>query len=106
RSILTRGAQFRHAAMEIAGFSDFDGDRGPVEKLLRELRGPQQPPVALLVLNAIDLAGHFHGPDSHEERQALAHSDALLGEVLTALAAAHDPAGRTLLADTTIVLFG
>jgi len=106
RSILTRGANIRDAALEVAGFTDYDGDRGPVEELVRDIRGEKPPRVALLVFNATDLAGHFHGPDSPEERAALVHSDELLGEVLTALAARRGSDGRTLLDDTTIFLFG
>jgi hypothetical protein len=106
RSILTRGANIRDAALEVAGITEFDGDRGPVEKLIQEIRGPEPPRVALLVFNATDLSGHFHGPDSVEERQALVNSDELLGEVLTALQARHGDDGRSFLDDTTILLFG
>lgn len=106
RAILTRAANFRDAALEVAGITKYDGDRGPVEKLLRELRGPQPPAVALLVFNAVDLAGHFHGPDSAEVREALSRTDALLGEVLTALAGRLDACGCPLLDETTLVLFG
>lgn len=110
RAILTRAANFRDAALEVAGVTSYDGDRGPVEKLAREMRGPAPPPVALLVFNAVDLAGHFHGPDSEEVRTALAQSDALLGEVLTALAtpkmSPDGSPGRSLLDDTTVLLFG
>jgi hypothetical protein len=118
RAILTRAANFRDAALEVAGVTSYDGDRGPVEKLVRELRGTTPPQVALLVFNAVDLAGHFHGPDSEEVRTALAQSDAMLGEVLTALAARKAPPevatevslegspGRSLLDDTTLILFG
>jgi type I phosphodiesterase/nucleotide pyrophosphatase len=106
RAILTRGANFRDAALEVAGITKYDGDRGPVEKLIRELRGPTPPGVSLLVFNAVDLAGHFHGPDSPEVRVALAGSDELLGEVLTALADRPGEHGGTLLDDTTVILFG
>ncbi|HEV8629618.1 MAG TPA: alkaline phosphatase family protein [Thermoanaerobaculia bacterium] len=106
RSILTRAANFRDAALEVAGITEYDGDRGPVEKLVRELRGPAPPPVGLLVFNAVDLGGHFHGPDSPEVRTALMRTDALLGEVLTALADTRGPEGRPRLADTTLLLFG
>ncbi len=106
QSILTRGANMRDAALEVAGITRYDGDRGPVDKLLRELRGPDPPPLALLVFNAVDLAGHFHGPDSPEVRQALVATDQLLGEVLTALDDRRGADGKPLLADTTVLLFG
>ena len=106
QTILTRGAITRAAALEAVGIGDRDGDRGPVEKLLRLLRSSEPPRVTLLVFDAVDLAGHFHGPDSPEARDALARTDALLGDVLDTLRALPDGDGGNLLAHTDVMLFG
>ena len=106
QSILTRGPELRAAVLEALGFEGANGDRGPVEALIRRLRRPAPPAVVLLIFNAVDLAGHFDGPDSPEAHRALAETDALLGQVLDTLEAATGAGGRPLLDDTTVVLFG
>ncbi|MCB1034130.1 MAG: alkaline phosphatase family protein, partial [Acidobacteria bacterium] len=105
-SVLTRGAVLRDAALEFMGVQGPNGDRGPVEELVRRIRGPQPPVVILLVLNSVDLAGHLHGPDTVLARQALEESDELLGKVIDALAGSIGGSGRRLLDDTTVLLFG
>lgn len=105
-SILTRGPELRAAVLETLGIEGANGDREPVEALIRQLRRPSPPVVILLVFNAVDLAGHFYGPDSPEAHRALTETDALLGQVLDSLGAASGPTGRPLLDDTTLILFG
>ena len=106
QSILTRGPELRAAVLETLGFEGANGDRNPVEALIRRLRQPAPPAVVLLIFNAVDLAGHFDGPDSPEAHRALAETDALLGQVLDTLQAATGAGGRPLLDDTTVILFG
>jgi Type I phosphodiesterase / nucleotide pyrophosphatase len=104
--IQTRGPELRAAVLEAMGVDDVNGDRAPVEKLIRRLRQPSPPAVVLLIFNSVDLAGHFDGPDSPQAHRALAETDALLGRVLDAMAETAAPDGRPLLDDTTLVLFG
>jgi hypothetical protein len=106
-SILTTGAIERSAALEILGASELtSGDRRPVEALLSRIRKQGAPPVALVVLNEVDLKGHFHGPASREVRRALAATDALIGEIVETLRQEKAPGGRSVLDETTILLFG
>jgi Type I phosphodiesterase / nucleotide pyrophosphatase len=106
QSILTRGAILRDAALDMMGFDAFDGDRGPVERLIRRLRQPDPPQVILLVFNSVDLTGHLHGPGSAAHRRALVETDELLGQLLEAMASIPGGAGHSLLDDTTVFLFG
>lgn len=106
RSILTRGSTLRDAALEVVGIEVYNGDRGPVERLLRQLRGGDPPRLTFLVFNAVDLNGHFHGPGSPETRRALEATDALLGRIFDTLAEIRGPEGRPLLETTTLLLFG
>lgn len=106
QSILTRGPIVRDGVLEKLGVEAYNGDRGPVRRLLRRLHEPDPPEVILLVFNAVDMAGHFHGPESSAVRQALRDCDELLGEVLETLRAVSGPSGRSLFADTTVLLFG
>jgi Type I phosphodiesterase / nucleotide pyrophosphatase len=106
QSILTRGPELRAAVLETLGIEGSNGDREPVEALIRQLRRPSPPVVVLLIFNSVDLAGHFSGPDSPDAHRALEETDALLGQVLDTLEAATGADGRPLLDDTTVVLFG
>lgn len=106
-SILTTTAMARSAALEIIGASELgDGDRGPIEALLARIKKKGAPRVTLVVFNEVDLKGHFHGPASNEVRRALAATDALIGEIVDVLRQEKTPSGRTVLDETTILLFG
>lgn len=106
-SILTTASIARSAALEILGASEFfGGDTRPVEALVSRIDKEGAPRVALVVFNEVDLKGHFHGPASNEVRHALASTDALIGELVGALARQKTADGRTVLDDTTILLFG
>src|SRR6185436_15816593 len=106
QSILTRGANLRDAALESLGIASYHGDRAPVARLDRVLENGEQPVVTFLVFNGVDLAGHFHGPDSPQALRALAEVDRLLGGLLDRLRDTRLPGGRSLLDDTTILFFG
>jgi hypothetical protein len=107
RSILTTAAIERSALLEIVGASELtSGDRRPVEAFLARTQKLGAPPVALVVFNEVDLKGHFHGPASRDVRRALVATDALIGEIVETLRQEKTPGGRSVLDDTTIVLFG
>lgn len=106
-SILTTAAIERSAALEILGVSELtSGDRRPVEALLARIRKQGAPPVALVVFNEVDLKGHFHGPASRDVRRALAATDALIGEIVETLRQEKTSEDRSVLDETTILLFG
>ncbi len=106
-TILTQYNIAGQAILEAIGASAFaTGDFGPVQSFLDVVRGPNPPVLAFVVLNAFDMAGHFHGPDSSEAREALAHCDDLLGEIIATLSARHGNTGGSLLDETSIMIFG
>jgi hypothetical protein len=107
-SILTTAAIARAAALEVLGVQQqhAGGDRGPVEALCRRIRERGAPRVSLVVFNEVDLKAHFHGPDSVEVRRALVATDELIGEIVAELEAQRTPSGRTVLEETTFLLFG
>ncbi|MEZ5557785.1 MAG: alkaline phosphatase family protein [Pseudomonadales bacterium] len=105
-TILTQYNLIGQAFLEAIGASALSGgDRGPVEAYLKLLRDGASPVVSLIVLNEFDMLAHFHGPQSAEAQRALSDSDALIGEILDALA--HTTGSRgSLLDETSLVLFG
>ena len=106
-SILTTGSIARSAALEMLGASEFvGGDSRPVEELISQFEKRGVPRVMLVVFNETDLKGHFHGPASPELRHALVATDGLIGELAGALARAKAPGGRSVLDETSIILFG
>jgi type I phosphodiesterase/nucleotide pyrophosphatase len=106
-SILTTGSIARSAALEIIGASEFyGGDTRPVEALVSRIDKQGTPRVALVVFNEVDLKGHFHGPASNEVRRALISTDALIGEIVGALARQKTASGRSVFDETAILLFG
>src|SRR6185295_16022856 len=106
-SILTTASIARSAALEMLGASEFvGGDSRPVEALISHIDKKGAPRVTLVVFNEVDLKGHFHGPASREVRRALAATDAHIGEITGALARAKAPSGRSVLDETSIILFG
>jgi arylsulfatase A-like enzyme len=106
QTILTRGANLRDAALEALGIGSYQGDRAPVAHLDRALENGDEPDVTFLVLNGVDLVGHFHGPDSTAALRALYEVDRRLGDVLDRLRATRLGNGRSLLDDTTVLFFG
>lgn len=106
-SILTTAAIARSAALELLGAREFvGGDSRPVEALVSRIRSQGAPRVMLVVFNEVDMKGHFHGPGSIEVRRALVATDALIGEIAGALGQEKTPSGRSVLDETTIILFG
>ncbi|HYU34148.1 MAG TPA: alkaline phosphatase family protein [Thermoanaerobaculia bacterium] len=105
-SILTTAAIARSAALEVLGAHELAGDRKPVEALLAQIEREGAPRVTLVVFNEVDLKGHFHGPASREVHHALVETDVLIGEILDALRQEKAPGGRSVLDDTTVLLFG
>jgi len=106
-SILTTASIARSAALEMIGASEFvGGDSRPVEALISHIEKKGAPRVMLVVFNETDMKGHFHGPESPELRRALVATDTLIGELAGALARAKTPSGRSVLDETSIILFG
>ena len=106
-AILTQLNLARQAAFEAVGAEALSGgDRGPVEVFLNAVRGPQPPALSLVVLNEFDIAAHFHGPLSTQAQTALINTDQLVGEIVTTLEHTAGAAGRSMLDETTIMLFG
>jgi hypothetical protein len=106
-AILTQLNLAWQAAFEAIGAEALSGgDRGPVEVFLNAVRGPRPPALSLVVLNEFDIAAHFHGPLSMQAQNALVNTDRLVGEIITTLENTAGADGRSMLDETSIILFG
>jgi len=106
-TILTQYNMASQAILSAIGASALsNGDAGPVETYLDMIRSSDSPVVSLVVLNEFDVAGHFYGPASPEARRALSDCDARIGQIVSAMAELPGSSGRSLLDETTILIFG
>lgn len=72
-----------------------------INTLLDWMRRPAaiRPAFATLYFEAVDDAGHNHGPDSSEVNDAVKAVDARIGDLVAGLAALHQPARLLIVAD-------
>ena len=76
-------------------------DEGRVQQVLDWLKLPaeQRPHFITLYYSNTDDAGHAHGPDAPETRDAVRHVDQMIGELRRGLAATHLPVDLVVVSD-------
>ncbi|MGI4855282.1 MAG: ectonucleotide pyrophosphatase/phosphodiesterase [Janthinobacterium lividum] len=86
-------------------FLDTLPDEKRIDQVLAWLALPpaQRPHLITLYYSNTDHAGHYHGPDSAETREAVHHVDALVGELRKRLDATGLPVDMIVLADHGMV---
>ncbi len=81
-------------------------DRRMVDDLRKRLAAARRAPDVLFIrFGAVDIAGHFFGPDSPQYAAAIRATDERIGEVLEILGEQALPDGRNLRDGATFVLF-
>jgi hypothetical protein len=106
-TILTQYNMAGQAILSAVGASALSaGDTGPVEAYLDMVRSKEAPVVSLVVLNEFDVTAHFYGPASPEAKRALRDCDTRLGRIVETMSGLPAGNGKTLLDETTILLFG
>ena len=89
----------KHASIWWPFDNSITGDQR-VDTVLDWLRRPaDRPQFVLLYFDAVDRASHNQGYDSHEERAAIAATDAQVGRLVDTLAAMRQPANLVVVSD-------
>jgi predicted AlkP superfamily pyrophosphatase or phosphodiesterase len=98
------GSEVSHGGIRPSAWQRFDENiTGPqrIEAVMDWMRRPAaiRPRFITLYFDAVDTAGHNFGPDAAETNQAIAETDARIGELVAGLEALGQPANIVIVAD-------